>query len=284
MSSVKLILRQGTWSIHLVFFPEPLRTWYTSKGSLVPTSGLSESVSFESQPQAIKLDVQHSASAYVGEAFPIIVKVSSEDDRDIDVQLAVFLQPIGEDDDASTIRVGDQESKSVLNGVSLGKVAAGGLAEQVVYLQASSASSRVIDLSLMTTTSAGSTEEITRTITIPVVPPFECVSTVVYRNAGTSGGEAVIRTLLKTNGLNDILVDSLTLESQVGSGFAGNGCDADDRTMENNACWLRRWTLGACRNVCLHGCRVDADAQAGLRTQVSRYIASTTSGHRAALA
>lgn len=206
-------------------------------------------MSFEPQPQAIKLDVQHLPSAYVGETFPISVKVSSEDDRDIEVQLAVFLQPGGEDNDASTIRVDDQESKSLLNGISLGKVAAGASVERVVHLKPLSAGPRVIDLSLSTTTPKGSTEEMTRTVTIPVVPPFVCVSTVVYRNAGTKGGEATVRTLLKANGPSDLLVDSLALKTQVRRVWSGCEARADGRMTANNTCWRHRWTLQVFPNV-----------------------------------
>lgn len=62
-------------------------------------------VSFVSPPHAISLSVTKQPSAYVGEILPLVVKITSDDDRELTGKLSVFLQPGDEDDGKRSYQV-----------------------------------------------------------------------------------------------------------------------------------------------------------------------------------
>ena len=170
--------------------------------------------SFISPPNEVSFELEHTPSGFVGETLDIVLKVMNNDERPLDLTLSAFLQP-GEEDDRSSIEADGRESKSMLENIEFGALSPGSSASRVVRLRSPVSGTKNLDFSLFSTAGSGRAEETVRRAVIPILDPFECVSAVAYDHAGSGEGEATIKTLIKRNGPGDIVVDSLTLNTEV---------------------------------------------------------------------
>ena len=132
---------------------------------------------------------------------------------------------------ASSIRVDEQESHSLLDDLSLGTLDPGASLEKTVLLRSPQPGTKVVDISLYSTvpTSTSPTssngdegrllrvEELHDSAVVDVLAPFECKSNVSYRRSAGPTGDAIISTLITTPGPRAIHVESLTMREMVRS-------------------------------------------------------------------
>ncbi|WVQ77984.1 hypothetical protein IAT38_000065 [Cryptococcus sp. DSM 104549] len=213
ISGVTLGLTHGPWELEVRFIPGELTEWTTGKGGLVPVQGLASYVSFVPQPHELDVEIIHHPSAFVGDDLSIDVKVTNTDERELDVNLSVFLQP-GDDgeEDGSTILIGDEVSTTLLKDIHFGPIYPGSTVTSTITLRVPLESTKIVDFSVLstskpkfpsgatgTTSSAPAvqlnepqTEELNRTVVIPVLRPFDVQMGARYVHKGRKGGEAVV--------------------------------------------------------------------------------------------
>ncbi|OCF45455.1 hypothetical protein I317_00702 [Kwoniella heveanensis CBS 569] len=233
ISEIKLSLKQGSWEVEVRFIPEDLTEWITPRGPIVPVQELASTVSFVSKPHEIDIEVAHPPSAYIGEDTEIAVKITNTDDREIDVVFSAFLQPGDgdDDDDGSTIAVDHELSPSLLKDVSLGPIAPASTSSKTIILRSPAEGTKIIDISVHSSVKAPSSqskslspdmgdgaagdqiEEITRTLVLPVVRPFDVRMGVKYsqRIEGTEGAQAVVGILVGIGGPRPVTVEKIEL-------------------------------------------------------------------------
>jgi hypothetical protein len=93
-----LTLAQEGWKLTWRLEPTPLDVWRARGTPFVPSSGVFQSVTFAPPPHAVALELSAPPVGFVGEAVPITVKATSEDERDLQLSLSVLLQPGDEPD------------------------------------------------------------------------------------------------------------------------------------------------------------------------------------------
>ncbi|KAK8869844.1 hypothetical protein IAR55_000412 [Kwoniella newhampshirensis] len=208
IATVKLSLKQGSWDLEIHFTPDELLEWTTEHGRVVPVQSLSSSVLFTPRSHEIDVEITHHPSAFVGEDLRVEVKVTNKDDREMDVDLSVFLQPGDEDeDDGSTLSHGSQRTTSLLKDISFGLISPSGSRTETIVLRCPAESTKIVDLSIQSTVRSQTTkdlpsgghgsdsqrtEEVNRTIAIPVLRPFDVQMGVKYTHKGKTGGEALV--------------------------------------------------------------------------------------------
>lgn len=135
--------------------------------------------------------------------------------------------------------------------IPLGVVDNGSSAAKVILLRAPQAGTKIIDFSLHSSVADASSpmlspndspdtisgvEEIHHTAVIPVLAPFDCVSTVSYRQAAGvsgSGKEAVVSTVIRTSGPRSVHVDSLAMEAKDGNEAKLRSCSLNNSATES---------------------------------------------------
>ena len=124
----------------------------------------------------------------------------------------------------------------MLKDIPLGSLDSASSAEKLVLLRSPRSGTKMIDLSLHLTVAGSESstlvpddgmeispgaEEIYHTAIIPVLPPFDCDSTVSYRHSVktpvSTGGSALISTIITAPGARPIHVESLAIRARVRS-------------------------------------------------------------------
>ena len=130
---------------------------------------------------------------------------------------------------ASSIRVDEQESGSLLDVLSLGTLDPRASFEKTVLLRSPQPGTKVVDISLYShlpvstspSTSDGDegqltgVEELHDFAAVDVLAPFDCKSNVSYRRSAGPTGDAIISTMITTTGPRAIHVESLTMRESV---------------------------------------------------------------------
>jgi hypothetical protein len=168
---------------------------------------------------------------------PIILRITSKDERDLRLSLSVFLHTGEEGEGGSiavwtanemklmfveaSISIESETSDSLLSNLELGTLKAGETTEKTIYLKSTAISTKVIDFSLQTVladamgTEPNRVEEFEATSVIPVISPFEVASRVSYSTprlqAGGLVASATISTILRGNPVRGVDVESLSL-------------------------------------------------------------------------
>jgi len=123
ITSVLLSLKQNSWDVRLSFTPAEIAQWETSGKGFTPLQPISSSLlsvtshvfgslytnivhRFQLRPHLVTFDIQHRDQALVGESFAIDLEICNADDRALEVEISVFLQP-GEEDDSKSLSVYD---------------------------------------------------------------------------------------------------------------------------------------------------------------------------------
>ncbi|KAL7423964.1 hypothetical protein Q5752_001549 [Cryptotrichosporon argae] len=221
VADFKLVLREAAWTLEIKLPVKPLMVWHTPRGTYTPSTPLSASTAFVQRPHDVDLRISHLSIALEGERFPITVVVENKDDRPLDVRLSIVLQT-SEDDNASTIAVGEQTSHTLIS-LELGTLAPLSSRETVVTLVSPQSGERAIDVSLQTAAPpdpavsapgspnpAAGAEEHTRSTAIVVEHPFVLDAAVRYPHAY---GRAAVSAALAVAG-RSVVVERLAMEAE----------------------------------------------------------------------
>ncbi|GMK59483.1 hypothetical protein CspeluHIS016_0800890 [Cutaneotrichosporon spelunceum] len=200
-----LTLAEDGWVLTWRIDPAPLDVWHARGSSFMPSSGVFPSMVFAPPPHAVALDLSAPPVGFVGESVPITVKVTSDDERDLELSLSVLLQP-GDEPDGSAISYGECQSDALLKDIPLTLV--NGTAETTVYLLSPLADTKMLDVSLMSTLS-GLGEETTRTAVVPVVEPFAVSTSTQPTKAG-----ALLAATLGVPGPRAVVVEGMALVAE----------------------------------------------------------------------
>ncbi|WVR05238.1 hypothetical protein IAU60_002250 [Kwoniella sp. DSM 27419] len=240
ISDIRLSLKQGSWDLQLHFVPDELFEWRTTRGGFAPMQGLSSGVTFAPRPIEIDFVTTHNASGYVGEDILITVQATNNDDREISAVLSIFLQPSEHDDqdDGSTVTFDDRVSSNLLQDIPLGIITPSSSASRSFTLRCPVEGTKIIDLSLRSSLAAGfigdkalspevgestapGSDEVNRTVAIPVLKPFDVRMAVKYDAMGDTAPEksklvtgdtrAVVGILVGVDGPRELTVESVEL-------------------------------------------------------------------------
>lgn len=226
VKSITFVVTQGSWNIEiphefdtdtaigiLVDKPGKPNQWLVSSAEpfkFIPVHRTATSVcTVRPKPHALHVEFQHSAPAYLDEQYPLLIKISNIDERELDTVVDVLLHP-SEDESVNKISFEEQESTGLIKGVQFDTIPPGGIASKTLYISSSGfPGNRVLDVSIRTRLHASEDEsstpppvpespttaeppsdscELLRTIAIPVARPFECASQATYHRTTASGG------------------------------------------------------------------------------------------------
>lgn len=134
----------------------------------------------------------------------------------------------------SSIKAGENRTSTLLQNISLGLLEPGASSSQSIKLFVPKECTKIVDFSVQSTTSIPSpgnsldtfptldrTEEVSRTVVIPVPRPFVVETSVKLTHKGKIGGEGVVGMTVKVGGPRVMIVEGLEL--------VGN---ADDREVK----------------------------------------------------
>ncbi|WRT67104.1 uncharacterized protein IL334_004070 [Kwoniella shivajii] len=230
ITGIVLSLKQGAWDLEVRLTPSDLSEWMIPRGAITPVQELSPYVNFIHQAHEVDVDVTHHPSAFVGEDVEIMVKATNTDEREMDLALSVFLQPGDEeDDDGSTVAVEDQVSPTLIKDISFGVLAPSSTANRTIVLRSPIEGTKILDISVQSTIKLPSartlsptlydqvpshTEEVNRTVVLPVLKPFDVKMGVRYsqRLADNDGAQAVVGVLVNLAGPRGVKVEKIELE------------------------------------------------------------------------
>ncbi|WWD15882.1 hypothetical protein CI109_100306 [Kwoniella shandongensis] len=245
IASVKLSLKQGSWDLEIHFAPNELLEWTTARGAVVPVQELSPSLLFTPRAHEVEVDITHHPSAFVGEDLSVEVKVTNNDSREMDVDLSVFIQPGDEDeDDGSTLVFEKQQSSSLLKDISFGILAPSASTTRTIVLRSPTEATKILDLSVQSTIKQQNqttdtlsaqddsdlhrTEQVNRTIVIPVLRPFDVQMGVKYTHKGKKGGEALVDIRVGVLSSRGVKVEGIEIKQEVDTLPFERGFLADD--------------------------------------------------------
>ena len=228
-----------------------------------------------SRPHQVRVLISHSGPAYLDEEYPITIKITNLDDKELDVTFDVMLHP-SEDDSSgmlyslwskfrsspanrlsvvNRITLEDEESMSLIRGVKFGVMEPGAETVKTLYLLNTGAvGDRTLDVSIrsqstarlpsspvhQTSESAGpyDTNETLHTLVIPTTQAIKITSNVAYqRSLKPQAG----LTDLRTYG-NDLWEDSASGEATITSTFqcaASCGLRLENIRLENQVQYIR---------------------------------------------
>jgi len=164
-------------------------------------SGLSVSY----RPHNLDVSLIRQVPAFLDEEYPIVIKITNDDDRALDVILDILLQP-SEIDEAGTqsvyrcrpirltcntvnnIRVDDEHSQNLIKGINVGTIAPGATTLKTLYLTSTGGvGDRVLDISIQSRSPvARDTSEVLRTLSVPTVAPMSVEYGVKYMHTPRS--------------------------------------------------------------------------------------------------
>lgn len=206
------------------------------------------------RPHSLDVSLTHQVPAYLDEEYPIVISITNEDDRSLDVILDILLQPseIDEagaqifvlDTDQSTllmttvnvIRVDDEHSQNLIKGIAIGTIAPGATTLKTLYLTSmGGVGDRVLDISIQSRSPVSlDTSEVLRTLSVPTVASMSVEYGVKYLHAPRplpgltdmqtyesdywddgEGGEALIHARMTCTGPWGLSVETVRLSRKV---------------------------------------------------------------------
>ncbi|KAG9008676.1 hypothetical protein FRB90_008778 [Tulasnella sp. 427] len=123
------------------------------------------------KPHSLHVEFQHSAPAYLDERYPLVIKISNIDERELDTVVDVLLHPAEDESGWSRfqsaavrgvlttlglnavnkISFEEQESTGLIKGVQFGTLQPGSICSKTLYISSSGfAGNRVLDISIRT--------------------------------------------------------------------------------------------------------------------------------------
>ncbi|KAL1746670.1 Gryzun, putative trafficking through golgi-domain-containing protein [Schizophyllum fasciatum] len=253
---LKLTIKEGNWTIQ-VPVDLPLRTGSTAQAkwmcSTDPVRYLpverdnASSVAVRHRPYSVSVKIEQHEPAYIGEDYPIVIDITNTDDRSLEVTLDVLLQPTEVDDAVNTITVDDQQSTSLVKGITCGTLVPGASTSKTLHLHSTGApGDRILDVStqcrevLSDDATAEQAEaddarhmtELLHTLAVPTVEAIRASWDVAYERAPTGtprpgladlrtfdsdfwddslGGEAVVQLVLECTGPWDLEILGMEL-------------------------------------------------------------------------
>ncbi|KAI0724685.1 Gryzun, putative trafficking through golgi-domain-containing protein [Fomitopsis betulina] len=211
---IVLAMKEGNWNIQIPLHTSgqkkaPYPRWLSGFDPLayIPVRRDQYSaVTVRHRPHKVHVSVTYNAPAYIGEEFPIVIDVSNQDDKELEMVVDALLQPTEYDElGENYIRMGDERSTSLIKGVPLGTLAPGVSTSVILYLSsAGTVYDRVIDISVQShrevptsvahePESPGSPkspsqsrvdrDEAIRTLVVPAVQPLSIEQKAMYRRS-----------------------------------------------------------------------------------------------------
>ncbi|KAI0050806.1 hypothetical protein FA95DRAFT_1676484 [Auriscalpium vulgare] len=280
-----LTLKEGNWTIEIPVISSAQREgdiaaprWLTSVDPVrfIPLHRTNYSeVAVGHRPHQLHVDVSHQGPAYLDEEYPINIAITNSDDRQLDLDLDVLLQPTEIDEAINDIRIDDERSSSLIKGVSLGTVAPGVTAVKTLYLRNTGApGDRILDISIQShapsdgvsdepsspsspSSHLADTSELLRTLAIPTVDAIKTVYDVNYVHTKNplpgltdlrtydsgywddgQGGEAVIKVKFECAGPWGLSVEKVRLVRKNGPHAKVIDCSLDEDEDEVASEWL----------------------------------------------
>ncbi|KAH0829099.1 Gryzun, putative trafficking through golgi-domain-containing protein [Lanmaoa asiatica] len=247
VSNIVMTLKEGSWTIEVPHEPCASREsslvisrWLSSVRpvTFVPlTRDDSASVIVRHRPHQLSISFSHHEPALLDEAYPIMVEVTSTDDRALDVVVDVLLQPTELDEAVQFITLDDQKSSGLIKGVQFETVKPGvSVVKTLVLMSSGAPGDRTIDVSVQSSTTAAfqaqarapspsetldssqnhDTGEMLQTLSIPTLSAFVVRQDVAYQRSlrpppaladlsvledthweACVGGEAVVTTVVE---------------------------------------------------------------------------------------
>ncbi|TFK50937.1 hypothetical protein OE88DRAFT_1726063 [Heliocybe sulcata] len=277
-------LKQGSWWVEIPFDPSSARPTSASNPkwlwSVDPVQYLAvqrpeySSVTIRNPSHELRFRLHHQEPAYLGEEYPITIDITNIDTREFDVVVDALLHPTELDDAEDHIRFGDEESNSLIKGISFGPLAPGVSVLKTLYLTSTrAAGSRTLDISVQSR-SAGSadgsspvspstsstvvadTNEVLHTQVVPTVDALKIDHNIIYRRSldhspgmedtherdllsGTNAMQAVVTTRLECVGPWGINVERVMLSQKDHS-----SCSVLDTSLEEEDNADMEWLPG----------------------------------------
>lgn len=194
ISDVVVCLTHGSWNIELRLVPNLLHLWTAGGKTFAPLKGIYQALQFIPRPHEIKLDVSHGQLAFVGEAALVKIRVTSTDERDLDLKLNVSLQD--DDERGITSITYDGKTSTFVEGAPLTLM--DGVAEALLHVTAAESGTTVLAISIESSVPGTTdTSETTHMALLPVLAPFDCVPT-INRTGQNATISAVLRIPART--------------------------------------------------------------------------------------
>ncbi|KAG8957730.1 hypothetical protein FRC03_009851 [Tulasnella sp. 419] len=220
VSKVVFVLKEGDWTIEIpihvhtsqnsTFKPRPALApprWLSSLSDqparFIPVYRTNSSTTnVRPKPHLLDLQFEHPSPAYMNERYPIQMNIKNNDERELELIVDVLLQP-SEDESVNRILFEDQESTSLIKGLSFGTVAPGQIVTKTMFLVSSGTpGNRILDISIQSKaickspsfptstlsphdSPASDTSETLETLMVPVKQPITShTETAYHRLAG----------------------------------------------------------------------------------------------------
>ncbi|KAF9228502.1 hypothetical protein BS17DRAFT_773840 [Gyrodon lividus] len=258
VSSIIVTLKEGSWTIKIPHKPCAAHEstilaprWLSSIQPVrfLPVSREDYSrVTVRHRPHQLAISFSHQELALLDEEYPITIEITNNDDRHLDVDVDVLLQPAEVDEAVQHIVFNNHKSSGLIKGIQFGTIAPGVSAVKTLLLISSGASGdRTIDVSVQSSSGSNEqsrsdtpdphtssanhdTSEILRTLLIPTASAFLVTQDVDYWRAlrpppaladlsvfekefwdDSVGGEAIVSTEVECSAPWGLEVESLQL-------------------------------------------------------------------------
>ncbi|KAF7321602.1 hypothetical protein MKEN_00681300 [Mycena kentingensis (nom. inval.)] len=161
VSKIVINVVEGPWTLSIPFDPlalgdsRPAPRWLSSVDPIrfIPVNREDcNSVFVRHRAHNVVMSLSHKSPAFLDEDYPIVVEVSNADDRELDVTLDILLQPTEIEGADNTIRLDDEQSSSLIKGISLGALKPGVSVIKTLYLFSTGGTGdRMVDVSIQST-------------------------------------------------------------------------------------------------------------------------------------
>ncbi|CDO69602.1 hypothetical protein BN946_scf184875.g5 [Trametes cinnabarina] len=286
ISKLLLTIKENSWWIEVPLIPTTVQLenaliaprWLCSVDPLrfIPIRREDHSaVKVHWRRHEVQVAISLDGPAYIGEEFPIEIRIVNEDDRELDVVLDVLLQPTEIDEAVNYVEIDDQRSSSLLKAIACGVLAPGSSVVKKLYLtNAGTPGERVIDISVQShstvqpptpvspntpTSFSASTlvdrTETLRTIMVSAVSPVKIEHAVVYKRVtGSQPGladlatfepgtrdegaavEAIVTSTISVVAPSGLVIESLRFHRKNNARAEVIGCSVDQEDLSGE--WL----------------------------------------------
>ncbi|KAF8271123.1 Foie gras liver health family 1-domain-containing protein [Lactarius quietus] len=263
-----LTLREGNWIVEIpvdlsAAHDGPTHTprWLISTDPVQfapPRCGAAD-VTVSYRPHSLDVSMMHQDPAYLDEEYPIVISITNEDDRALDIILDILLQPSEIDEAVNAIHVDEEHSQNLIKGITIGTIEPGATTLKTLYLTSTGGvGDRVLDISIQSRSSVSrDTSEVLRTLSVPTVAPMSVEYGVKYMHAPRAlpgltdlhtyesdywddgeGGEALINARMTCTGPWGLSVETVRLSRKNGPHAKVLECSLDEDEDDVTSDWL----------------------------------------------
>ncbi|KAN0130166.1 Gryzun, putative trafficking through Golgi domain containing protein [Lactarius tabidus] len=263
-----LTLREGNWIVEIPidlsasrdgFTHTPRWLISTDPVQFAPARCGAADVTVSYRPHSLNASLMHQTPAYLDEEYPIVISITNEDDRALDVILDILLQPSEIDEAVNVIRVDDEHSQNLIKGIAIGTIAPGATTLKTLYLTSTGGvGDRVLDISIQSRSPVSrDTSEVLRTLSVPTVASMSVEYGVKYLHAPRplpgltdmntyesdywddgEGGEAFINARMTCTGPWGLSVETVRLSRKNGPHAKVLECSLDGDEDDVTSDWL----------------------------------------------